>query len=132
MTPFATLILPEKPSLLAPDGSDVRILLSLGGGSMAHFELAPGTVSRAVVHRTVEEIWYILAGQGEMWRSHEDQTEVVTLLPGTCLSIPVGTHFQFRAAASVPVSAIAVTLPPWPGADEAIMVTGPWVPSNSG
>ena len=54
--------------MVAPDGSDVRVLLSLGGGSMAHFELAPGRVSAAVVHRTVEEIWYVLAGRGEMWR----------------------------------------------------------------
>ena len=35
----------------------MRVLLRLGRGSMAHFELAPGRVSRAVAHRAVEELW---------------------------------------------------------------------------
>ncbi|MFN0094383.1 MAG: hypothetical protein ACKVVT_06355, partial [Dehalococcoidia bacterium] len=68
MTPFASVALAEAPVVLAPDGSDVRPLLRLAGGSMAHFTLAPGETSRAVRHRTVEEVWYILAGTGEMWR----------------------------------------------------------------
>jgi mannose-6-phosphate isomerase-like protein (cupin superfamily) len=40
----------------------VRILLALAGGRTAHFEFAPGSTSRAGVHRTVEEIWYVLGG----------------------------------------------------------------------
>ncbi len=36
------------------------------------------------------------------------------------------THFQFRAAADDALVVLGVTLPPWPGADEAIVVTGPW------
>ena len=42
--------LPGTPDAVAPDGSDVRVLLRLGRGSMAHFELAAGRVSRAVAH----------------------------------------------------------------------------------
>ena len=41
MTGFHTKRLPTAPDVVAPDGSDVRILLALNGGSMAHFELAP-------------------------------------------------------------------------------------------
>ena len=43
--------LPDTPDAVAPDGSDVRVLLRLGRGSMARFELAAGRVSRAVAHR---------------------------------------------------------------------------------
>ena len=68
MPDFATTPLPARPDATAPDGSDVRILLGLAGGGMAHFELAPGATSRAVTHRTVEEIWFIVGGRGEMWR----------------------------------------------------------------
>src|SRR4051812_40767850 len=57
MSDFETQPLPERPAVVAPDGSDVRPLLRLAGGSLAHFALAPGRVSRAVAHRTVEEIW---------------------------------------------------------------------------
>ena len=34
---------------------------------MARFSLPPFAVSRAVVHRTVDEVWYFLAGHGRMW-----------------------------------------------------------------
>lgn len=126
MSRFDTMALPALPTVTAPDGSDVRVLLSLAGGSMAHFELAAGQTSQAVVHRTVEEIWFVVAGRGEMWRYEGEREEVVALQPGLCLTIPVGTQFQFRAAPDEPVSAVAVTMPPWPGPDEAVAVRGPW------
>jgi mannose-6-phosphate isomerase-like protein (cupin superfamily) len=131
--PFDTMRLPAARDVLAPDGSDVRILLRLAGGSMAHFELAGGQTSRAVLHRSVDEIWYVLRGRGEMWRSRggagrEGQEATIALEPGTCLSIPVGTRFQFRSLGDGPLSAVAVTMPPWPGEDEAIEVSGAWRP----
>jgi mannose-6-phosphate isomerase-like protein (cupin superfamily) len=125
--PFDTMRLPAARDVIAPDGSDVRILLRLAGGSMAHFELAGGRTSGAVVHRTVDEIWYVLRGRGEMWRSQDGRgEEIVPLEPGTCLSIPAGTRFQFRSLGGGPLSAVAVTMPPWPGEDEAIDVSGVW------
>jgi mannose-6-phosphate isomerase-like protein (cupin superfamily) len=96
---------------------------------MAHFQLAAGAVTKAVAHRTVEELWYVVSGRGEMWRKQGDREEVVSLTPGLCLSIPLDTHFQFRASHTEPVVAIAVAMPPWPGDDEAVAVAGPWVPS---
>jgi mannose-6-phosphate isomerase-like protein (cupin superfamily) len=122
---FETMRLPVRPDAVAPDGSDVRVLLRLARGSMAHFELAAGRTSRAVAHRTVDEIWYVVSGQGEMWRRQADQEQTVPLEPGTCLSIPAGTHFQFRATEEGPLTAVAVTIPPWPGDDEAYQVPGP-------
>lgn len=123
---FETRPLPREADATAPDGSDVRILLSLDGGSMAHFSLAPGRTSRAVRHRTVEEIWYIIDGQGEMWRAEAAREEVTALSAGISVSIPVGTRFQFRATGDVPLQAVAITMPPWPGEDEAEFVEGPW------
>lgn len=129
MTDFATLRLPTMPTVTAPDGSDVRVLLGLRGGGMAHFELAAGQVAKAVTHRTVEEIWYVVAGRGEMWRRQDGREEIVALAPGLCLTIPLRTHFQFRAAPDVALAAVAVTMPPWPGMDEAVPVEGPWDPT---
>lgn len=133
MTPFATLTLPAEPTVLAPDGSEVRVLLGLAGGGMAHFTLPAGAVAKAVTHRTVEEIWYVVAGEGQMWRRQAGRPEgdeaVVDLRPGTCLTIPLGTHFQFRAGDACALSAVAITMPPWPGEGEAVFVSGPWVPT---
>jgi mannose-6-phosphate isomerase-like protein (cupin superfamily) len=123
---FETKSLPAGPTGVAPDGSAVRALLALRDGSMAHFELAAGQVSAAVMHRTVEEIWFIVSGRGQMWRNQSGHEETVDLEPGCCLTIPLGTEFQFRASRSGPLTAVAVTLPPWPGDDEAMLVSGPW------
>jgi mannose-6-phosphate isomerase-like protein (cupin superfamily) len=125
-----TMRLPAGRDAVAPDGSDVRVLLALPGGSMAHFELTPGATSRAVAHRTVDEIWYVVGGHGEMWRSQAGVAETVTLEPGTCLSIPAGTHFQFRSTGDAPLAAVAVTMPPWPGEGEACEVPGAWPPAG--
>jgi mannose-6-phosphate isomerase-like protein (cupin superfamily) len=125
-----TLALPDAPLVVAPDGSDVRVLLRLSGGSMAHFELAPGRTSRAVAHRTVDEIWYILGGSGRMWRRHGRHETVVDLRAGLCLTIPVGTHFQFRSTGPEPLTVLGLTMPPWPGDAEAQEVEGRW-PSDS-
>ncbi len=119
-------MLPAAPDAVAPDGSAVRVLLRLAGGSMAHFELAAGQVSRAVAHRRVDEIWYILHGRGEMWRGQDGREETVPLVAGACVSIPAGTRFQFRSAGPGPLAAVAVTMPPWPGEDEASQVSGTW------
>ena len=125
--------LDNAPVVRAPDGSAVRVLCLLSGlGSFAHFQLEPGEVSKAVSHATVQEIWYIIGGTGRMWRSqpgHEPTTE--DLRPGICLTIPLGTTFQFRAdSPDEPLQAVAVTMPPWPAdsPDEAHLEQGCWAP----
>ena len=129
MNSFERKELPVKRDYVAPDGSDVRALLGLEGGGLAHFEIAPGEISVAVAHRTVGEIWYFLHGRGEMWLKLDDKEDVVPVGPRVCITIPVGTHFQIRALGSEPLSALGVTMPPWPGDGEAYVVKGKCNPS---
>ena len=129
MSGFCTTRLPARPDAVAPDGSDVRVLLQLRGGSLAHVELPPRQTSAAVAHRTVEEIWFFVSGRGEVWRKLHDQEEVVPVDPGVCVTIPAGTHFQFRSFGDVPLGVIGVTMPPWPGEGEAYQVVGRWTPT---
>jgi len=124
--PVATKQLAEHYDYLAPDGSEIRVLLGLSGGGLAHCTLPAGGVSRAVVHQTVEEIWYCLTGAGEVWREQGSHATVVSFRPGTCLTIPLGTRFQFRTVGPEPLSFLIATMPPWPGEHEAQPVPGHW------
>jgi mannose-6-phosphate isomerase-like protein (cupin superfamily) len=105
MPMFTTLALPATPTVTAPDGSDVRVLVGLGRGAW-RISSWRGRCSAAVRHRTVEKLWYVVSGEAEMWRSQDGREEVATLRPGTSLSIPLGTSFQFRATGSTPFAAV--------------------------
>jgi mannose-6-phosphate isomerase-like protein (cupin superfamily) len=129
MKSFERKELPAERDYIAPDGSDVRALLGLEGGGLAHFEIAPGETSVAIAHRIVSEIWYFLKGRGEMWRKLNDEEDTVPVEPGLSITIPVGTHIQFRSFGSESLSALGVTMPPWPGDGEAYKVKGQWDPS---
>ena len=121
--------LPDEPDVTAPDGSDVRVLVRSERGSMAHFELAAGQTSQAVQHRQVEELWFVVRGEGEMW-SGGDTPVVIALQVGVSLRIAPGTPFQFRSIGPGPLAAVAVTMPPWPlDREEAVAAEGPWTPS---
>ena len=112
--------------VLAPDSSEIRLLVGTTRGSAAHGTLPPHAVSLAVTHRTVEEIWYVTEGHGQVWRKQAEREEVVDVGPGAALTIPVGTHFQFRATGDAPLRFIMCTMPPWPGPHEAIRVPDHW------
>jgi mannose-6-phosphate isomerase-like protein (cupin superfamily) len=127
--PYEIKALSENADATAPDGTAVRVLLSLAGGSMIHFELPAGDVSHAVTHRTVEEIWFVVSGRGRIWRRQPGVESIDSLVAGTSLTIPLGTAFQFRADADSALVFIAITMPPWPGMDEAESVAGPWAPT---
>ena len=112
----------------APDGSRVYPLLRMTAGGMAQFELDPQRISHAVIHRSVDEIWLVTSGRGEIWRKQGGREDVAVLEPGVCVSIPAGTAFQFRNPGREVLRIVAVTMPPWPGDDEAAAVPGRWDP----
>jgi mannose-6-phosphate isomerase-like protein (cupin superfamily) len=117
----------DRPDEIAPDGSEVRFLAATATGSGALFRLPAGATAIAVRHRTVDEIWFVAAGRGEIWLADDDGSRVVALQPGACVAITRGTRFQFRAGEQLDV--FGVTMPPWPGDGEAAPVDGPWEPT---
>ena len=127
MKPFASSQLPESPDAIAPDGSEIRLLHSLDAVSVAHCRLPAGAVTTPVRHRTVEEVWYILSGAGEVWRRRGKVEEVLAVAAGASLTIPLGADFQFRSIGEAPLDFIIATSPPWPGEHEAIVLeSGRW------
>jgi mannose-6-phosphate isomerase-like protein (cupin superfamily) len=123
---FETKRVNSAPDAIAPDGSEVRVLCQLPRGGLALFSLPPNAVSKAIAHRTIEEVWYVTSGCGRMWRKLGEDEEIIELGPGVSLTIPTGTYFQFRCDGPEPLDAIGATMPPWPGEGEAYGVEGAW------
>ena len=122
--------LSQDYDLLAPDGSEIRLLSQTLRGSMVHATLQSGKVSSPVKHRTVEEIWYVLEGRGEIWRKIGLVEDISKMTAGSSLTIPTSTNFQFRNTGDSPLTVLIVTMPPWPGEQEAEASEGRWQAST--
>ena len=117
-----------QPDATAPDGSEIRLLLDerhqAQKASMVEVVLPAGQVSRPVRHLHVEEVWYVLEGHGQVWRCppHEaiESGPAVPVKQGDALVIPTGWSFQFSAATDAALRFLCVTIPPWPGEEEAL------------
>lgn len=128
--PFLYLPLAQARAVTAPDGSLLRELprvTSGQGGGMALCTLAAGAVSRPIRHRRADEVWFVLAGRAEFWRAVGERDDLRALGPEDSLRIIAGTTFQFRTVGATPFRALLLTVPQWPGDDEAVPVRrGRW------
>ena len=122
---FNTGKIPEN-FILAPDGSEIRLLQQLRGGGLSECTLSINQVSQAVRHRTVEEIWFVTQGHGEVWLKEDAEEAIVSISKGCSITIPLGTAFQFRNTGHEELKIIISTMPPWPGNKEALTVDGRW------
>jgi mannose-6-phosphate isomerase-like protein (cupin superfamily) len=111
------------PDAVAPDGSEISYLVGdARRASLVEVRLRAGETSLPVRHRTVEEIWYFLTGEGVVWRRPppgEGVPVVDEVWPGRTLVIPTGWAFQFQAGPGADLRFLCFTSPPWPGDDEA-------------
>jgi mannose-6-phosphate isomerase-like protein (cupin superfamily) len=98
-------------------------------GNMIHSSVPPYQVNRGTIHATVSEFWYVLSGRGEIWRRKGGTEELAVLEAGVSIDIPVGTAFQYRCIGAEPLQFLCVSMPPWPGDEEASFIDGPWVPT---
>ena len=103
-------ILPSNPDAKSPAGADIRFIMDGPTGNMIHSTVPPGQINRATVHATVSEFWYVLEGQGEIWRKDSVETRVTPLVAGTSIDIPVGTAFQYRCSGPEPLKFICITM----------------------
>ena len=81
------------PSFVTADGSEIRELLAHRNScirlqSLAEARLQPGQATTPHHHPRTEEIYYILAGEGQMTLDGETRT----VGPGDAIAIPPGAH----------------------------------------
>jgi mannose-6-phosphate isomerase-like protein (cupin superfamily) len=109
------------PDAIAPDSSEIYFLVGdARRASLVEVRLPAGRTSKPVRHRSVEEIWYFLAGKGLVWRQAPGADAAVDeVRAGSVLTIPTGWAFQFQAAPAAELRFLCSTSPPWPGQEEA-------------
>jgi mannose-6-phosphate isomerase-like protein (cupin superfamily) len=112
----------------SPLGAYIRKLMDGTHGTMIHSTVPPGMVGRACHFRTIEEYWYVLGGEGEIWRRADGSESVTRLIPGVSVDIPLGTEFQYRCTGDEALVFTCTAMPRWPGDDEAVIGDGPWAP----
>jgi mannose-6-phosphate isomerase-like protein (cupin superfamily) len=120
---------PAAPDAHSPAGAEIRYLMEGRTGNMIHSTVPPGQVNRATVHATVSEFWHVLSGAGRIWRRDATGEGTTVLEAGVSIDIPIGTAFQYRCDGAVPLRFLCITMPPWPGDDEATFIDGPWEPT---
>jgi mannose-6-phosphate isomerase-like protein (cupin superfamily) len=98
--PFDTKAKVVSYVYLAPDGSEIQELVNVSGGGLAHCRLPVGGLSTAMLHQTVEEIWFSLSGTGEVWRKLGDVAEVTPVYAGIGLNI----HWERTSSSAIPVT----------------------------
>jgi len=96
------------------------------GGGLCICELPIGAKSKPICNKTVEEIWFALSGEGKVWRKFEKEESRTSIHKNTAITIPRGCHYQYKNTGMDVLRFIIVTMPPWPGADEAYRVDGVW------
>jgi mannose-6-phosphate isomerase-like protein (cupin superfamily) len=125
---FAAKILGTSYDSIALDGSEIRLLLETAKGGVCHCSLRKGEVSKAIHHNTVDEIWFFLKGEGELWRIQNGKEEVVLVHSNMCIAIPQGMYFQYRNTGQSPLEILITTIPPWPvdEENEVVFVENYW------
>jgi mannose-6-phosphate isomerase-like protein (cupin superfamily) len=124
-----TRAFPSAPDARSPAGAEIRHLIDGDTGNMIHSTVPSGQVNRAAIHSTVSEFWHILSGEGQIWRRDATGEKTTVLRAGVSIDIPVGTAFQYRCTGTEPLTFLCISMPRWPGHQEATMIDGPWTPT---
>ncbi|MGO4362961.1 hypothetical protein [Terrabacter sp. RAF57] len=114
--------LPLLADYAAPDGSEIRLLPEVRDGGLSHCTLPAGAKTKAVRHRSVVELWSTLDGTGELarWGDGLQAAPLLTSLSyGVSVEIPTGVPFQFCSTGVGPLRLMLLTMPRWPGPEEA-------------
>ena len=110
----------------APDGSRIIKFQDVRYGGLCHAIFPSQSIAKSQKHKTVDEIWYCIKGNGKIWIKEGNTEKISKIKPNDSLNILSGTHFQIRNDSKEPLIFVIATMPPWPGASDAIRVTDHW------
>jgi mannose-6-phosphate isomerase-like protein (cupin superfamily) len=95
------------------DGSTIRELMHAANQTLAEAALAPGQQTQRHYHARSEELYYLLAGEGEM----EVDGERSAVGPGDAILIPPGAWHQITATGDSELRFLCCCAPGYTDAD---------------
>ena len=109
------------PAFTTKDGSEIRELLAyrnscIANQSLAEARLPVGATTTRHRHPKTEEIYYILAGRGQMQIGDETQPVV----PGDAIAIPPGASHQITTTGGEPLKFLCCCAPGYEDADTVL------------
>jgi mannose-6-phosphate isomerase-like protein (cupin superfamily) len=91
------------------DGSTIRELMHAANQSLAEATLSPGRQTQRHYHASSEELYYLLAGEGEL----EVDGERSPVGPGDAILIPPGAWHEIRASQDGVLRFLCCCAPPY-------------------
>lgn len=112
----------DVPSFITKDGSEIRELLAhrnscIRNQSLAEARIPAGGCTAAHFHPQTEEIYYILAGRGEMVVGGERRP----VQPGDAVAIPPGAVHQLINQGNEPLRILCCCAPAYEHADTVLV-----------
>jgi mannose-6-phosphate isomerase-like protein (cupin superfamily) len=95
------------------DGSTIRELMHTAAQSLAEASLSPGQQTQRHYHAASEELYYLVAGEGEM----EIDGETTPVTVGDAILIPPGAWHQITATGGSELRFLCCCAPPYTHAD---------------
>jgi len=110
----------QRQAFVAPDGSEVRELArspdTARNQSLAEATVPPGAETTEHFHRTSEEIYYFVAGEGRMRLGDE----VGTVRSGEAVVIPPGTRHKLWNTGPESLVLLCCCSPPYSDEDTVL------------
>ena len=117
---------PNKPS--QGGEAEIRDILSSTEGDLTHVVCPARHVAPTHHLPELDEQYYVLAGEGEIWRATEEREAVTALRPGRWVKMPAGMRFQYRANRGSSLVFLLVVLPSWRTELFSTVADGLWRP----
>ena len=120
----STVILSTFQGITVEQDTQLRRSVEAAGGK---YQVVKNTVAeRAGAGTPPEGLLKNLKGTNSIAYTKTDPVALAKILTKVAKDVPA---FQFRADADSVLAFVAITMPPWPGMDEAVPLQGPWAPT---
>ena len=107
-------LISADPDAVSPGGgAEIRHIVSSPLGDLTHAVCPSGHVAPTHHLPELDEEYYVLAGEGEIWRATDEREAVTALRPGRWVQMPAGVRFQYRANRGSSLVFLVVVLPGW-------------------